>query len=488
MVFFAVLLLAPAAGIQLALDVSAPAALCQQRIFQIRESLTAYNRAAGRFPDSLSDLVPKFLPDQSSLRCPADRSRAAEPGFNGHADPRGGVSYSYEISGAPSGGMAIPPGPPPPSDLPGRPWGTERNVRLWLRHFYGDRPPIVRCLHHSNREGPIALNLTLDGTIYEGTTEWEHDPETIAEFARLAAAELTTDRSAFAKNWRLSGISAAVEGWSLGGSEPAIASIKSLAIALLRNADALNDAADANRVAARLLLHCRDFESAERAARALLALPGHAEEEVARQLLAESLAGRGLFREAAAVYRLMLKKNPDSKNIKANLADALEASGQLDEARTLVAAIDPGRALIGHGAPEFHAPLLSGQETSIATALRGKKALLINFWFLRCGPCRAEHPKLQQLYDGLKDKGLEVLAVNSDDGREPIARYMATSGWTFPVALGAKERAAQSVPGLYFVQLFPTNYIVDRSGKVVYRQAGWDEAGLRRVLESLGVK
>jgi thiol-disulfide isomerase/thioredoxin len=132
--------------------------------------------------------------------------------------------------------------------------------------------------------------------------------------------------------------------------------------------------------------------------------------------------------------------------------------------------------------------LLSGQETSIATALRGKKALLINFWFLRCGPCRAEHPKLQRLYSELKDKELEVLTIDSDDDREPIARYLSASGWTFPVALGAKERRGQHVPGLYFVQLFPTNYLVDASCTIVYRQAGWDETGLRRALESLGVR
>src|SRR5262249_49060982 len=162
-----------------------------------------------RFPDCLSELVPKFLHDRSSLRCPVDRSRAGEPGFNGHADSQGGVSYSYELSGESSGGMAIPPGPPPPSDLPGKPWGTHRNVRLWLRRYYGDRPPIVRCLHHSDRDGPIAINLTLDGHIYRGGAEWEHDAENIAEFARRATAELTTDRNEFAKNWSLSGISAA---------------------------------------------------------------------------------------------------------------------------------------------------------------------------------------------------------------------------------------------------------------------------------------
>jgi thiol-disulfide isomerase/thioredoxin len=467
----------------------AHAGVCRDLMRGIGRAIVTHKQAEGRFPDALSDLVPKYLPARNSLRCPADRSERGEPGFGGHADPRGGVSYSYEISSAPSGGMAIPPGRPPASDIPGKPWGTERNVRLWLQRFYGNRVPVVRCLHHSDRDGPIALNLALSGEVYAGTAEWEHDPAAAAEFARRAAQDLATDPRAFSKDWKLSGISATVDDWgSAGRVEIAVGPINDLAKALIQSANSLDDPAGADRVAARLFLHVCEYESAERAARSLLARASHADEETARQLLAESLAGRGLFGDAAAVYRKMLLKNPDSKNIKANLADALEASGQSQEARKLIESIDPGRRLVGRQAPEFRVPLLSGPETSVAAALEGKKALLINFWFLRCGPCRAELPKLQKLYDELKDQGLTILAINSDDDRQAIARYAAASGWTFPIALGSKERQNRNIPAIFFVELFPTNYLLDRSGKVVYRRTGWDEAGLRTALHALGVQ
>jgi thiol-disulfide isomerase/thioredoxin len=158
------------------------------------------------------------------------------------------------------------------------------------------------------------------------------------------------------------------------------------------------------------------------------------------------------------------------------------------QARELINSIEPGRRLVGRQAPEFRVPLLSGPETSVASALAGKKALLINFWFLRCAPCRAELPALQKLHDEFKDDGLAILAINSDDDREAIDRYVATSGWTFPIGLGFKERKNQNIPANFFVDLFPTNYLLDHSGKVVYRQAGWDEAGLRRALQALGFR
>ena len=164
-------------------DDPANTAACRQRLAEIGRAILLYKLAAGRMPDELGELVPEYLPGRAALRCPADRSAGGEPGYGGHADPHGGVSYSYECNGTPSGGMAIPPGPPPDSDIPGKAWGTERNVRLWLRRFYGDRPPVVRCLHHADRDGPIALNLTLGGKVYQGSPNWQQDPETVAEFA-----------------------------------------------------------------------------------------------------------------------------------------------------------------------------------------------------------------------------------------------------------------------------------------------------------------
>jgi thiol-disulfide isomerase/thioredoxin len=464
-------------------------ATCTANLAKIREALLKHLTAKGSYPNALSALVPKYLPDKSAVRCAGDRSNNGDPGQGGHADPAGGVSYSYEISDAPSGGMAIPPGPPPRSDLTSKPWGTERNVRLWLRRFYGDRPPIVRCLHHRDAEGPIALNLTLDGKIYAGGPNWEADLESVIAFARTATRELTADRASFTRNWKLSGISAATQGWSdAARAEKAVRPITELALVLQKNADELPDPADAERVACRLFAFSRDFESTEKSARALLARPGHADEEDALQLLAESLVGRGRYREAGAVYQRMLLHNPESKNIRASLADTLDASGREAEARELLDSIDPGRRLVGHKAPEFIAPLLHGGEISIARALEGKKAVLVNFWFLRCGPCREEFPKLQKLYEEFRAQGLEVLAINSDDERADVLRYATTSGWTFPIVLGVKNRESLNIPARYFVELFPTNYLIDSRGTIIYRHAGWNEASLRAALATAGIQ
>ena len=39
----------------------------------------------------------------------------------------------------------------------------------------------------------------------------------------------------------------------------------------------------------------------------------------------------------------------------------------------------------------------------------------------------------------------------------------------------------------YGVQAYPTNYVVDSKGKVVFRCVGFDEEGIKKALAQLGV-
>jgi hypothetical protein len=81
-----------------------------------------------------------------------------------------------------------------------------------------------------------------------------------------------------------------------------------------------------------------------------------------------------------------------------------------------------------------------------------------------------------------------VIAVDSDDDRETIARYVKSCGWTFPIALGSQARGGFEIPKAYRVDLFPTNFLIDAEGKIVYRCIGWDEPGLLAALAKLGIR
>jgi thiol-disulfide isomerase/thioredoxin len=73
---------------------------------------------------------------------------------------------------------------------------------------------------------------------------------------------------------------------------------------------------------------------------------------------------------------------------------------------------DPFAALIDKPAPDFQGDFaLNGKPTKIS-ALKGK-VVLLDFWAVWCGPCRATFPHLIKWNEEFKDKGLEIVGVTT---------------------------------------------------------------------------
>ena len=87
----------------------------------------------------------------------------------------------------------------------------------------------------------------------------------------------------------------------------------------------------------------------------------------------------------------------------------------------------------------------------------------------------------------MKDKGLELVAINMGDSDDVINKYVKESGFTFPVVKGDRGQTG-SVFEKYGVQAFPTNYLLDSEGKVVFRSVGFDEKGLRAAINNIVMK
>ena len=81
--------------------------------------------------------------------------------------------------------------------------------------------------------------------------------------------------------------------------------------------------------------------------------------------------------------------------------------------------------------------------------------------------------------------------MNSGDPADRIQQYFAENKFTFKTVMGgkpSKDGKSYEVFNLFGVQAYPTNYIVDSEGKVVYRDVGFNEQAIRSALEKLGVK
>lgn len=96
------------------------------------------------------------------------------------------------------------------------------------------------------------------------------------------------------------------------------------------------------------------------------------------------------------------------------------------------------------------------------------KVVLIDFWGTWCPPCRAAMPSIQELHEKYEKDGLAVLGLNFEFGPTPTPRSTCDNGFTYQLLLKAETIARDDkVPG------WPTFYILDREGKVVWSGMGF---------------
>ncbi|MDX2017131.1 MAG: TlpA disulfide reductase family protein [Planctomycetota bacterium] len=98
------------------------------------------------------------------------------------------------------------------------------------------------------------------------------------------------------------------------------------------------------------------------------------------------------------------------------------------------------------------------------------KVVFMDFWGTWCPPCRAAMPKTQRLHERFKDQDVVVLGMNFE--RDPKAnprKFMDDNKYTFGLILKGETIASK-----YRVRGWPTFYVIDREGKVVFGEVGYD--------------
>lgn len=138
---------------------------------------------------------------------------------------------------------------------------------------------------------------------------------------------------------------------------------------------------------------------------------------------------------------------------------------------------------VGLTAPDFTLELMSGGQVSLSS-LRGN-AVVINFWASWCGPCRAEMPAIENIYNEYKQQGLVVLAVNAtiQDSLIEAQAFVTQYGLTFPILLDSDG----TVSNAYRLSGLPTTYFIGRDGVIKKINIGGPltEAQLRIEIENL---
>jgi thiol-disulfide isomerase/thioredoxin len=121
---------------------------------------------------------------------------------------------------------------------------------------------------------------------------------------------------------------------------------------------------------------------------------------------------------------------------------------------------DP-QALAGKAAPDFTLASLGGEKVTLSESAKGKVTIL-DFWATWCPPCRAGLPHLQETADKYGKDGLVVYAINQQEAKPVIERFMGQQKLTLLVLLDTKGEVAKK----YFVSGIPQTVVIGKDGKV----------------------
>ncbi len=113
---------------------------------------------------------------------------------------------------------------------------------------------------------------------------------------------------------------------------------------------------------------------------------------------------------------------------------------------------------------DFTAKSTSGEDVSLKSVVENgsNSYILLLFWATWCAPCRADMPKIADLYEQYRDKGFEVFAASIDDDRSAwLGAVKDYSKWQNVLVDGA-------VHDLYGVRGVPAHFLIDcPTGKIV---------------------
>ena len=128
-------------------------------------------------------------------------------------------------------------------------------------------------------------------------------------------------------------------------------------------------------------------------------------------------------------------------------------------------------------AEDFQVTLFDGGSFQLSDQV-GETAMVLNFWYPTCPPCRAEMPAFERAWKELQGEDVRFLGLFVPQGldTEQDARdFVDELGLTYDFATDTRAQVAQSYEILYF----PTTVFVDRKGRVFRSEiAAMDEEKL----------
>lgn len=85
-----------------------------------------------------------------------------------------------------------------------------------------------------------------------------------------------------------------------------------------------------------------------------------------------------------------------------------------------------------------------------------------------------ELPRLQPLYEKYRDQGFEIVAIDGKRDTERAVKFIEDKGLTYTM-LENGEGDDEIVRKVFDVRAFPTSYLIDREGRILFYHLGFEE-------------
>jgi thiol-disulfide isomerase/thioredoxin len=123
-------------------------------------------------------------------------------------------------------------------------------------------------------------------------------------------------------------------------------------------------------------------------------------------------------------------------------------------------------AQVGQPLIPFKGIDLKGQPYDLQQTI-GRKPVMLIFWASWCPTCRTEVPKVNQLAEKFRSRGMEFVAVNVgfNDSVERANAFIEKTGMTYPAFFDGSGTVAEK----YRLQGVPTVIIADKHGVIRFR-------------------
>jgi peroxiredoxin len=95
--------------------------------------------------------------------------------------------------------------------------------------------------------------------------------------------------------------------------------------------------------------------------------------------------------------------------------------------------------------------------------MRGK-VVLVDFWGTKCGPCKAELPRVKEAWTKFHDRGLEIVGISCDTDQKELEKFVKDQNIPWPQYYDGHQQTDNKFAATFGVDGIPHMFLVDKKG------------------------